>query len=250
MIFLKNIFLLLLITSLGCNITHLTKKPYYETETLKITQLTANTFVHISYLQTTSFGKVACNGLVFKNNNEVIVFDTPTNDTVSNELIDWVEKSLKSSVKAVVVNHFHDDCLGGLKAFHKRNIASYANAKTLELAKKQGAEVPQNGFDTKQELLLGDKKVINQFYGEAHTIDNIVSHIPSENVLFGGCMVKEVGAGFGYLGDANTKEWSETVTKVKQAMPDLKYIIPGHGKVGGIELLDYTIKKFKDKKSE
>jgi metallo-beta-lactamase class B len=245
----KILFILLAIACFGCKTVHVAEKTY-ETETLIITPLTANTFVHISYFQSATFGKVPCNGLIFKNENEVIIFDTPTNDTVSNELIDWVERSLKANVKAVVINHFHDDCLGGLKAFHKRHIPSFANAKTLELAKKQQVELPQNGFDLKQELNLGDKKVINQFYGEGHTIDNIVSYIPSENVLFGGCLIKEVGAGFGNLADANVKEWSNTVMKVKQAMPHLKYVIPGHGKVGGVKLLDYTIEKFKDKKNE
>lgn len=246
MAFLKNIFILLSLMFIGCKTVHLVEKPY-ETETLKITTLTAHTFVHVTYLQTETFGKVPCNGLIFKNKKEVIIFDSPPNDTVSNELIDWVEKELKCHVKAIVINHFHGDCLGGLKAFHKRNIPSYANVKTLELAKKQQVEVPQNGFNSTQEFHLGNKTVINQFYGEAHTIDNIVSYIPSQNVLFGGCMIKEVGAGFGYLGDANTKEWSNTVTKVKKAMPHLKYVIPGHGKVGGIELLDYTAEKFKGK---
>lgn len=226
-----------------------TKNAYqpYETATLTIIQLTVHSFVHVTYLQSETFGKVACNGLVFIKNGEAIVFDTPTNDTVSFELMDWVEKKMKSRIKAVVINHFHEDCLGGLKAFHKRHILSYANIKTLELAAKKEFEVPQQGFELKQELKIGGQKIINQFYGEGHTKDNIVSYIPSENVLFGGCMIKEVGAGFGNLADANTKEWSKTVQKIKENIPNLTFVIPGHGKVGGVELLDYTIEKFKNK---
>ncbi|MBL7817907.1 MAG: subclass B1 metallo-beta-lactamase [Saprospiraceae bacterium] len=239
----KLILLLATILMMGCK-----TRPLADTETFKITQLTANTFVHITYLQTTSFGKVACNGLIFRNKDEAIIFDTPSNDTVANELIDWVEKQLRCQVKGIVVNHFHNDCLGGLKAFHKRNVLSHANSKTIELAQKQQVEVPQNGFEGKQELWLGDKKIINQFYGSGHTHDNIVSYIPSENVLFGGCLIKAVGADFGYLGDADVKEWSNTVKKVKEAIPTLKFVVPGHGKAGGTELLDYTIQKFKDKK--
>jgi metallo-beta-lactamase class B len=237
------LFLLMLFS---CKTPQSLVKPY-ETETLKIVKLTDKTFVHITYLQTESFGKVPCNGLIFMEHNEAIVFDTPANDTASGELIRYIETQLKCKPKAVVINHFHADCLGGLKAFHQRNIPSYAHSKTIELAKKSGVEIPQLGFDGKQELTLGNKKIINQFYGEGHTQDNIVSYIPSENVLFGGCLIKEVGAGFGYLGDANTKEWSNTVIKIKKALPNLKFVIPGHGEVGGIELLDYTIEKFKGK---
>jgi len=34
----------------------------YESENLKIKQLSDNTFIHISYLKTEDFGNVACNG--------------------------------------------------------------------------------------------------------------------------------------------------------------------------------------------
>ncbi len=219
----------------------------YETKNLIIKPLSPNTFVHISYLQTQTFGKVACNGLIFKVKNEAIIFDTPTNDSVSLELIQWVEQNLRCQVKGVVINHFHEDCLGGLKAFHQHKIPSYAHAKTIELAQTQGFELPQKGFENQQILQLGNQKIVNQFYGEGHTKDNIVSFIPSEKVLFGGCLIKAVGAGFGNLSDANPKTWSQTVAKIKAQLPDLQYVVPGHGDSGGIELLDYTIQKFKEK---
>jgi len=47
------------------------------------------------------------------------------------------------------------------------------------------------------------------------------------------------------LGDANAKEWSATVAKIKVEKPEVKIVIPGHGKTGGKELLDYTINLFK-----
>ena len=52
------------------------------------------------------------------------------------------------------------------------------------------------------------------------------------------------GASKGFLGDANTEAWSETVRKIEQTYPGAKIVIPGHGKWGGTELFDYTIKLF------
>jgi metallo-beta-lactamase class B len=75
----------------------------------------------------------------------------------------------------------------------------------------------------------------------------VVAYFPTDQVLFGGCLIKEVGATVGYLGDANTSAWSETVTRVKANFPKVKTVIPGHGKVGGVDLLDYTIRLFEDK---
>jgi metallo-beta-lactamase class B len=57
-------------------------------------------------------------------------------------------------------------------------------------------------------------------------------------------LIKAVGAGKGNLEDANVAVWSETVGKLKRTYPEAKIVIPGHGKTGGTELFDYTIKLF------
>ena len=94
-------------------------------------------------------------------------------------------------------------------------------------------------------LNVGNQKVYLKFFGEGHTKDNVVAYYPAEKAMFGGCLIKELNATKGYLGDANVQAWSATVEKVKNTYPDVKIIIPGHGRVGGVELLDYTIKLFK-----
>lgn len=107
--------------------------------------------------------------------------------------------------------------------------------------------VPQNTFIEKYELEIGDKKVICQYFGEAHTKDNIVVWIPDEEILFGGCMVKSINSSKGNLADANVNEWSKVVGKVKNKFTSARLVIPGHGSYGGLELLDYTIKLFSEK---
>lgn len=44
--------------------------------------------------------------------------------------------------------------------------------------------------------------------------------------------------------DANVKAWPTTIKNVKSTFPGATLIIPGHGDIGGQELLDYTIKLF------
>ncbi|MEO9891580.1 subclass B1 metallo-beta-lactamase [Aurantibacter sp.] len=217
----------------------------YSSETLKIIPISENSYVHISYINTSDFGKVACNGLVFIKNGEAIVFDTPTNNNVSKELINWILKFKKSSVEAIVVNHHHSDCLGGLEAFHNNKIPSYANNKTIDLAKEKEYTVPMHGFDLKKELIIGGESVMNIYFGEAHTKDNIISYISSEELIYGGCMIKSLNASKGNLEDANTNKWSNTVLKIKNQYPNVKTIVPGHGDFGNAALLDYTIALFK-----
>ena len=216
----------------------------YQNNAFKVEQLTENTFQHITYLKTQDFGNVACNGMIVRDSGEAIIYDTPANDEDAKELIEWIENTLQCKIVAIVATHFHIDCLGGLNEFHRRNIPSYASTKTINLAKSKDSPVPHNGFDGRLELKVGDQIVVNSFLGEGHTQDNIIGYFPSEKVLFGGCMIKSMGAGKGNLEDANVKAWPTTVKKVKTEFADAQVIIPGHGKPGGQELLDFTIKLF------
>jgi len=216
----------------------------YKTEILVIKKLSDQVYQHISFLNTESFGRVPCNGMVVVNEDEAIVFDTPTDDSGAAELLDYLSTKNKK-VKAVVATHFHNDCVGGLKEFHSRNVPSYANNLTIQLIKEKAqGEVPRNGFENELELRLGQKPVITTFVGKGHTLDNVVAYFPDAQTLFGGCLVKEMNAGKGYLGDADTVAWSETMLKVKMKYPVLKIVIPGHGEPGGVELLDYTEQLF------
>ncbi|WP_400194129.1 subclass B1 metallo-beta-lactamase [Hymenobacter sp. B81] len=216
----------------------------YQSADLTITQVAPNTFVHTSFLSTQSFGKVSCNGMVVRSGAETVVFDTPTGDAESRELIAWITQQLHCQVKAVVATHFHEDCVGGLPAFHQRNIPSYAHRKTIKYAQARKFNVPRHGFAPRLTLPVGSAQVQATFFGEGHTKDNVVGYFPADAVLFGGCLVKELGAGKGNLADANEPAWSATVTRVRQAYPTVRVVVPGHGAVGGSDLLDYTIRLF------
>lgn len=243
------IHVLFLVITLNC--TAQNKLPFkpqtlYQSPTLTVTQIAENSFLHTSFLQTNDFGNVPCNGLIVRNNQETIIFDTPTTNKSAEELIKWIKEKLNCKIIAVVPTHFHDDCLGGLKAFDEAVVPSYANAKTIELAKQNNYTVPKNSFNKSISLKVGNEKVGIQFLGEGHTRDNVVGYFENDNIIFGGCLIKELGATKGFLGDANVDDWSATVQLVKKTYPNVKIVVPGHGAYGDQQLLDYTINLFKN----
>lgn len=233
-----------LISLLGnCQPTDPVHDPY-ESENLKIQRIGTNVFQHTSYLNTRTMGKVACNGMVYMNGDEAIIFDTPTSNEASAELINWVGEK---EIKAVVVTHFHVDCLGGLRAFHDKGISSYASEKTVSLATQAGKDpLPQHGFDEEQKFRIGEETVLAKYFGQGHTHDNIVGYVKREEALFGGCLIKSTDASKGNLADANVAEWSATVEKIRKEFPDLKIVIPGHGSHGNTDLLTYTERLFEN----
>ncbi len=219
----------------------------YHSETLIITAVGKNTYKHISYLETDSFGKVDCNGMIVIEGNNAMIFDTPATEEAAEELLRFLADKKKIHISAVVATHFHSDCVGGLKAFKKRNIPSYAGSLTRKLIDSDTCEVPEEGFEGEKRLALGRSEVQLYYPGEGHTRDNIVAYFHKDKVLFGGCLVKCLGAGKGYLGDSNETLWPGSIQAVKARFPEVKVVIPGHGDHGTADLLDYTIELFERK---
>ncbi|MEL6923797.1 MAG: subclass B1 metallo-beta-lactamase, partial [Bacteroidota bacterium] len=175
---------------------------------------------------------------------EALVFDTPADAAASEALLQWIREKAKCKIKAVVPTHFHVDCLGTLNIFHREGIPSYAYGPTVHLAKAREFFVPQHEFSDRTEMSVGAVKVEIWHPGAGHTSDNVVAYVPVDKTLFGGCLVKSVGAGKGNLNDADVAAWPTTAAALRNRYPELQTVVPGHGKWGGVELLAFTEKLF------
>ena len=185
------------------------------------------------------WGMVSSNGMIYVSGKEALLFDTPVTDSLTKDLVNWITDSLKVRIVGFVPNHWHDDCMGGLNYIHKMRIPSYANGKTRTIAEIKNLPVPHYGFTDSLILHLGDRIAVCKYYGPAHTVDNIVTWIPSEQILFGGCMVKEMKSEYlGNIEDADLDAWPETIRRVIAAYSSARVVIPGHGAVGGTELFE------------
>ena len=211
-------------------------------EDIEVIQISANAYVHVSYAQLPGWGRVGSNGLIYTINGEALLFDTPMNDSLTIQLVHWITDSLKVRIVGFVPNHWHSDCMGGLNYLTSIGIPSYANEKTITIAKSKNLPIPQHSFVDSLTLHLGNQIVICKYYGPAHTVDNIVTWIPSERILFGGCMVKELKSEtLGNIADADLTEWPKTIARVIAYYTSADIIIPGHGAFGGQELLKHTL---------
>lgn len=202
---------------------------------LKITLIAEHTYLHTGNDN---------NGIIFVNNGEAVLISTPETEIETQNLIDWV-KNQDLKITGYIIDRWHPDAMGGINAIHRSGIKTYANELTRKICKEKGLPIPQTGFYPTQELTVGGEKIIAHYLGAAHTEDGIVVWIPKDKVLFGGNEVRNSGGWYGNIGDANLKEWSNTISKVKEHYGTAKIVIPGHGKYGGAELLDYTINLYK-----
>lgn len=235
----KCVFLLLLVS---CNILSQENSNRIKvSEDIELIRLTDNAYVHVSVSTIPTYGKVSSNGLIFVNKEEAFLFDTPVTDSLTSTLVSWLNKHMKWRLVGFIPNHWHADCMGGLGYLKSQNVKSYANQMTIDLARSKKLPMPDYGFKDSLHLKLGDKAIDCYFLGGAHSKDNIVVWIPSERILFAGCMIKSLSStNLGNTVDGDANAYPKTLEKVEALFPMANYVIPGHGEFGNMDLVSHT----------
>ena len=208
---------------------------------LRVVPVVPGVYRHVSHQDQEGWGRVPANGLIVVGSESAAMIDTPWTPDQTARLFDWVERELGLEVQHVVVTHSHDDCLGGLAEAHWRGAKSWALEMTAELAQADGDAIPRHTFSDRQTISLGTVDIVLRYFGGGHTRDNIVAWMPQSKVLFGGCLVRRVGATTGYFGEADLEAWPETIRRLMATVPDDAVVVPGHGRPGGREYLTYTL---------
>jgi metallo-beta-lactamase class B len=192
------------------------------------------------------YGRVPGNGLLIVDGKCGVLVDLPWTNDQTALLFDWAKKELGVNIESVIPTHSHSDCIGGLAEAHSRGAKSYAYEKTASFAKEKNEPIPQITFKKNMELKCRSIKLILDYQGGGHTLDNIIVWLPTRKILFGGCMVKSVNSKtLGYTKEADLKNWPLTLKKVKEKYSQAQLVIPGHGTPGGLELLDHTLELLK-----
>jgi glyoxylase-like metal-dependent hydrolase (beta-lactamase superfamily II) len=81
-------------------------------------------------------------------------------------------------------------------------------------------------------LDMGDATIILEFVG-GHSPGTILTYLVEDKAVFTG---DNVEAQFPYFGQARFKDWKETLWKILSM--DIDVVVPGHGPVGGIEMVE------------
>ena len=207
------------------------------------------------------------NVLVAKMPDETVVIASSPFETVSaTAMVRWIQERLAPKRIIAINTHFHADGTGGNEAYSAAGVEIWASEMTRDLHMKtadrmrtQVAEmfkdaglrdrilrrkdVPApNIFKAAEGFrrTFGDEEMIVHYPGPAHSADNMVVVLPKRGVMFGGCMVRTGGStALGNLGSANVGEWEKSASSLRQFEP--RVVIPGHGKIGGRELIEETI---------
>jgi glyoxylase-like metal-dependent hydrolase (beta-lactamase superfamily II) len=208
-------------------------------ETVWLDRLSPNVWLHTTTSPVDGLGYYPANGAIVVDGNEALLIDTGWNAAQTAAILDAWGRLPQPAVARAVVTHFHNDRLGGIDELSKRGIPAFGNPLTIGLARDNGFTAPEPLHDVeKQPQQLGSIEV--RYPGPGHTLDNVVVWVPSDGVLFGGCLVKSTTANdLGNLGDANVAAWPASIRAVLRAYAP-RHVVPGHGTIAG-DAIAHTI---------
>jgi anthranilate synthase/aminodeoxychorismate synthase-like glutamine amidotransferase len=209
---------------------------YRLAEDVSVRRLAPGVWLHTT-LGGEAYANYPANGLVVEEGESALLVDTGWNPQQAERLMRWAQEELRRPVRAAVVTHSHNDRAGGISALLARGLPVYGLEETSRLAAAHGEPVPSHTFS--ETLSLGPLELF--FPGAGHARDNIVVWYPRGRVLFGGCFIKAAAAqDLGNVADADTTAWPASLGRAQARFPEVRIVVPGHGEVGGPELLKHT----------
>jgi len=242
---LRTLLLLLLATTTLC--AQRSRNLHTLSSDLSVRQLSPGVWLHTWWQEVEGWGRFTSNGLIVVSNGEALLIDTPVNDTMTAQLLDWIARDLHTPVRRAILTHAHSDRMGGIGELKRRGIVSYAQPRTIEWAAEQGWQRPDSALAVEQRVAVGNRTVLAWFPGPGHAPDNMVVWLERERLLYGGCLVKaEDAESIGYVGDAVVVQWPQTIRRVSARFSKAKTVIPGHGVIGGRRALRRTLELLKE----
>ncbi len=176
----------------------------------------------------------------------VVVVDALGSPALAQRLLNEIAKITKQKVVAVIVSHYHADHIYGLQVFKKAGAKIYAQELSKDYLNSDAARqrletsrinfspwvnssthlvTPDHWIKSEKTLTVGGVDFLISKVGPAHTSEDLMVFIPSEEVLFVGDLVFRGRIPF--VGNADSKGWLASLDRIEGLKP--KIVIPGHG---------------------
>ena len=192
---------------------------------------------------------------------DVLVVDTRSTPAQAREIATELRELTRDPVSIIVDTHWHFDHSFGNSVFRPAAAWGHVRAAarlradgraTIEEVATELPEIasdiretiidpPENTFEERATVEVGDRLVELSYHGRAHTDGDIVLVVPDAKVMFAGDLLEE-GA-LPSFGDSFPLEWPATV---EQLLPlAAGAVVPGHGAIGDRAFVEDQIAAFR-----
>lgn len=178
----------------------------------------------------------------------VVVIDALGSPRLAERLLAEIARVTPRKVSHVVLTHYHADHIYGLQVFEKagaqiiahEGAREYLHSDTARLRLQASRDeltpwideqtrlVPATRWiKAREELTVGDTRLVLQPVGAAHTPEDLVVHVPKARLLYAGDLVFRSRIPF--VGQADSRNWIVSLERLLEF--DARVIVPGHGPV-------------------
>src|SRR5262245_35816689 len=186
------------------------------------------------------------NSGVIVGDDGVMIVDAQATPVLAREVIDRVRRVTDKPIRYVLLTHYHAVRVLGASAYEGADIVASDATRALivERGKQDmdseigrfprlfravesipGLTWPTVTFPSEISLWLGKRQVRIGFIGRAHTMGDVIAHVPDAGVVFSGDLVEYRSAC--YCGDAHFKDWPTTLDRLAEFRP--RALVPGRG---------------------
>jgi glyoxylase-like metal-dependent hydrolase (beta-lactamase superfamily II) len=188
------------------------------------------------------------NSGILTSDSLVIVIDTKM-DAAAEQLSKMVREIAGNKPILVVNTHYHPDHSAGNQFYKAQSVLAGGNY-TKEFWEKEASKqtLPTVWLKDRMDIKIGtDTVTILNLAKNVHTASDLVVYLHRRKMLFGGDVIlnKQAPALFG---DADPEGYLAAFDWLPKHY-DIRHIIPGHGDIGGIEILDNFRQYFLDMKT-
>ncbi len=205
-------------------------------------ELMPGVWLHTSFYSYPSGAQYPSNGLLVRDGESLTLIDTAWGELATQRLLEKIDADTGLPVARALVTHAHGG-LAGTDVLKAHGIPVYAHPRTVGLAAEMGLPVPDRKLSgLGQEGSMAALGKLQVYYpGPAHATDNLMVWMPEQQLLYGGCAVREMAArSIGNTAPGDIRSWREVMEETGTRYGAARLVVPGHGKPGGVGLLSHT----------
>jgi cyclase len=187
------------------------------------------------------------NSGILTSDSLVIVIDTKMDEAA--EMLHDKVKQLAGNKPILVINtHWHPDHCKGNKLYAGQTIIAGGNYTKEDWTKEAGVEsMPTQWLKDRMDIKMGDDTVTILNLGKnIHTPSDIIVYLHKRKMLFGGDVILNKQAPV-IMGSADPYAYLTELDEVQKQF-DIQKVVPGHGQMGGVEIIQNFIQYFNDMK--
>lgn len=176
------------------------------------------------------------NSGILTSDSLVLVIDTKMDDAADMLYKKVMEVAGKKPV-LVINTHWHPDHVGGNKLYKNASILAGANYTEATWKKEADeASMPTQWLKDTLRIPMGtDTALVFNLAHNVHTPSDVMVYLTQRKMLFAGDVILNHQCPI-LLGEADAGAYID-VMKTLQAKLPLKVVVPGHGQVGGMEVI-------------